>query len=74
MALLVDPADFGGRIDQSVVTSALARSRIANFRMPGSLLDEAYSSPNSDSHKHITGLDSGKRYFQQGTAPWQRMN
>jgi uncharacterized protein (DUF58 family) len=74
MALLVDPTDFGSRFDQSSVISALARSKISSLNMPGSLLEEAYTSLDSRSQKNINGLDSGKRYLKHGSAAWQRMS
>jgi len=73
-ALLVNPTDFGSPVDQSKVTSALAHSRIPYIRMPGSLLEEAYSTSNQGGRKRIAGGETGKRYLQQGRQVWQRMD
>jgi uncharacterized protein (DUF58 family) len=74
MALLVDPTDFGSPVDQHNVTMALAQSRISYQRMPGSLLDEAYSSASRADVNHITGGEALKRYLQQGRQIWQSMD
>ena len=74
VAMLVDPTDFGSPIDQGKVKSALARSRIPTIHMPGSLLEEAYSTSKRAGRMHISGSDTGKRYLQQGRQGWQRMD
>jgi uncharacterized protein (DUF58 family) len=73
-ALLVDPAHFGGAIDQDRVAAALARSRIPYTRMPRSLLEEAYPSLRVGSRERIAGIQTGKRYLHQGRATWQTMD
>jgi uncharacterized protein (DUF58 family) len=74
MALLVDPTDFGSPLDLHKVTRALAQHRIPYQRMPGSLLDDAYSSTSTADGRHITGGESLKRYLQQGRQVWQSMD
>jgi len=74
MALLVDPTDFGSPNDQSNVISALAHSRIPYMRMPGSLLEEAYSTADRRDGKRIKGGETRKRYLQQGRQDWQSMD
>ncbi len=72
--LLVDPTDFSSTIGQDKVITALARSRIPFVRMPGSLLEEAYSSTGQADRRRISSGESGKRYFQQGRQRWQSMD
>ncbi len=74
MSLLVDPADFGNSVDQSKVISALAHSRIPYARMPGSLLEEAYSITAQGVHKQISASGMGKRYLQHGRHSWQNLD
>jgi uncharacterized protein (DUF58 family) len=74
MVMLVDPTDFGSPIDQHKVTIALAHSRIPYLRMPGSLLDEAYSSTNRVDRKRLTGGETLQRFLQQGRQVWQSMD
>jgi uncharacterized protein (DUF58 family) len=74
MAMLIDPTDFGNPVDQDLVTSALARSRIPYMRMPGSLLEEAYSTIERGDHMRISAGETGKRYLQQGRQCWQSMD
>ena len=74
LALLIDPADFGSPVEQKQVLSALAHSRIPYVRMPGSLLEEAYSTSQPGSRKRITTGETGKRYLQQGRQSWQSMD
>jgi len=74
VALLVDPTDFGRPVDQSKVTSALAHNRIPYIRMPGSLLEEAYSISDRGNRRRITGGETGKRYLEQGRQAWQSMD
>ena len=74
LALLIDPADFGSPVEQGQVLSALAHSRIPYVRMPGSLLDEAYSTSEPGSRKRISISGMGKRYLQQGRQSWQSMD
>ncbi len=73
MAVLVDPADFGGKADQSRVVSALSQNRIPYIRMPGSLLEEAYSTLDLARHRQITSAEAGKRYLQQERPNWLNM-
>jgi uncharacterized protein (DUF58 family) len=73
LAMLVDPADFGSPLNQGQVISALARSRIPYVRMPGSLLEEAYSASDGGSRRHLSASDIGKRYLQLGRQRWQSM-
>jgi uncharacterized protein (DUF58 family) len=72
-ALLVDPTEFGSYIDQGRVTAALAHSGIPYTRMPRSLLEEAYSSLGQGSRKRPSGIETGKRYLQQGRTTWQNV-
>ncbi len=74
LAILVDPADFGNPLDQGRVVSALTHSHIPYLRMPGSLLEEAYSTHDQASRIRITTGEAGKRYFQAGRQSWQRMD
>jgi uncharacterized protein (DUF58 family) len=74
LALLVEPADFGSFDDQSKVVSALAHSRIPYAHMPGSLLEEAYSTSIQGAHRRISASRMGKRYIQQGRQSWQSMD
>jgi len=74
VALLIDPADFGNPTDQGEVISALAHSRISCIRLPGSLLEEAYSASNRGYRQRIMAGETGKRYLQQGRQGWQSMD
>jgi uncharacterized protein (DUF58 family) len=74
MALLVDPSDFGSLNNPDKVTSALAHSRIPYARMPGSLLEEAYSISIKGARRRISASGKGKRYLQQGRQSWQNMD
>jgi len=73
MALLVDPIQFGGHVDQAGLVAALAHRGIPVTRMPKSLLAEAYTSNDRDSRKRTRGVDPSKRYLQQGRATWHSM-
>lgn len=70
-ALLVDPADFGSRYLQDQVISALVQSRIPYVRMPGSLLEEAYSASTQSSRRQITATEKSRRVSQAGRQRWQ---
>ena len=74
MAMLIDPTDFGSPVDQGQVISALAHNRIPYLRIPGSLLEEAYSTPERAGQKQISAGKTGKRYLQQGRQGWQSMD
>jgi uncharacterized protein (DUF58 family) len=74
VALLVDPAEFGGSSDQSRLVSALAYSSIPYQHIPRSLLVEAYPSLTEGIHIPSRDRQTGKRYIRQGRAEWQRMN
>jgi uncharacterized protein (DUF58 family) len=74
MALLIDPIDFGGPIDQHKVITALAQSRIPYLRMPGSLLEEAYSASHRVEGKRSKGGETLRRFLQQGRQVWQSMD
>jgi uncharacterized protein (DUF58 family) len=74
MALLVDPTDFASPVDQRKVITSLARSRIPYARMPGSLLEQAYSAGNRAESKRIKGAETLRRYLQQGRQVWQSMD
>jgi uncharacterized protein (DUF58 family) len=74
MSLLVNPADFGGLINQSKVISALAHSRIPYASMPRSLLEEAYSISAQGTRRRIAAGGMGKRYLQRGRQSWQSMD
>jgi uncharacterized protein (DUF58 family) len=70
MAVLVDPTDFGSRVNQSKVISALSRSRIPYVQIHGSLLEKAYSASNLARHKRITSGKMDKQYIHQGRRLW----
>ena len=72
IALLVDPHDFGNPVDQGKVIAALAHSRIPYARIPGALLDEAYSTQKGSAQRRKTN-ETLKRYLQQGRQAWQNM-
>jgi uncharacterized protein (DUF58 family) len=71
MSLLVDPADFGSPADQSKVIVALAYSRIPYVRMPGSLLEEAYSTSVKGTRRRISTGRIGNRDLLQRRQGWQ---
>jgi uncharacterized protein (DUF58 family) len=73
-ALLVDPVEFGGIVEQGKLTAALAKSGVPYRRMPRSLLIEAYSSMREGDRRKPPGLVQGKRYLDQGSASWQSMD
>ena len=73
MAVLVDPADFGARVSQSTVISALSQNHIPYAHIRGSLLEEAYSASNLARHRQITSAQAGKRYLQQERPNWLNM-
>jgi uncharacterized protein (DUF58 family) len=73
MAVLVDPVNFGAKVSQSAVISALSQKRIPYVHIPGSLLGEAYSASNLARHRQITSAETGKRYIQQERPYWQSM-
>ncbi len=70
MALLVDPHSFGKPVDQGRLVRALAYSGIPYMRMTKSLLDEAYSAHERARRQRPGGIETGKRYLQQGGATW----
>ncbi len=77
MALLVDPAEFGGGASgtaggQGGLASVLTRSGIPYARMPRSLLYEAYSTAGRK--EPPGGIESGKRYLRQEKRNWQRID
>ncbi len=74
LSLLVDPTDFGSPAGQSKIISALAQSRIPYARMPGSLLEEAYSTSAQGVRRQISASGLGKRTLQQGSQNWQSMD
>jgi uncharacterized protein (DUF58 family) len=74
MALLINPAEFGGIDNLGSVISTLARNRIPYERMPGSLLEDAYSSNDRGNRKQISAGETRKRYLQQGRQSWQSMD
>jgi uncharacterized protein (DUF58 family) len=74
MALLVDPTNFDNPVDLSKVTSALAHSRIPYTHMPGSLLEEAYSTLNQSRRRQIMIGETRKRYLLHGRQDWQSMD
>ena len=71
--LLVDPRDFGGKTDQNLVTTDLTRRGIPYSRIPGELLEKAYSSTTEDGRKHSGSLVS-QRYLGNRNSTWQRMD
>ncbi len=74
LALLIDPADFESPVSQGQVLSALSHSRIPYVRMPGLLLDEAYSTSDSGRRRRISSGETGKRTLQPGRPSWQSMD
>ncbi len=72
--LLVDPTDFGGGSGQSKVASALARSRVPYWRMPASLLREAYSSVQQGAPGGAPRAAGRQRYLEGNKAAWQRLD
>ena len=74
LSLLVDPADFGNPADQSKIISSLAQSRIPYARMPGSLLEDAYSTSAQSARRRISAVGLGKRVLQHGRQNWQSMD
>jgi uncharacterized protein (DUF58 family) len=74
MALLVDPVEFGGQANQGRLVSALAQRRIPHVRIPRSLLEEAYARVNLGGRKTPGGIETARRYVQQGRADWQSMD
>jgi uncharacterized protein (DUF58 family) len=74
MALLVDPASFGRPVDQASLIRSLAYSSIPYNRMSKALLDEAYASHARSLRTRAGGVETGKRYLQQGIATWQSMD
>jgi uncharacterized protein (DUF58 family) len=68
--LLVDPTDFGSDVDQADVQAALARSRIAFTRMPGSLLRKAYSSSAAAVVERQPGTEYSRRYLRSDGSAW----
>jgi uncharacterized protein (DUF58 family) len=73
-ALLVDPAQFGGPVDQHRVTSALANRGIPYAFGSRALLEEAYPSFDRAVSRQTGEREARRRYFQQGRAGWQRMD
>lgn len=73
VALLVDPAEFGGSVDQSKVIAALAQSGIPFHHMPRSLLEQAYQSPARGSRQDSRKTQTGNRFLQQQRSAWQQM-
>ncbi len=73
-AMLVDPHDFGSskKLDQVILN--LAHSRVPYSQMPGSLLDQAYSSAQHGQARRMSGGETLKRYFQQGRQAWQSID
>jgi uncharacterized protein (DUF58 family) len=72
-ALLVNPGEFDHSLDQRLVVNALARGGIPFASIPRSLLEEAYPSLRGGEQKPPVGLQTRKRYLQQGSASWQQM-
>jgi hypothetical protein len=73
-ALLVDPVDFGGPLDQGRVSAALALNHIPYSSLPRLLLEEAYPSLRQNGKGVSGGIEPGKRYLQQKSATWQSMD
>ena len=73
-AFLVDPGEFGTRIDQGKVSAALANHSIPYNRVPRRMLVEAYPSLEPGVPVRPSQAQSGKRYFRQGGAAWQSMD
>ena len=72
--LLVDPTEFGSRVNQSQVMSALARSGIPYTRMPRSLLAEAYGSFKYRNQIKNAEAEVKKRRPEQSRSAWQSMD
>jgi uncharacterized protein (DUF58 family) len=73
ISLLVNPADFDSPVDQKEVITALVQSRIPFIRMPGALLDEAYSASTQSSRRQISATEKGRRSVQPGRQSWQSL-
>jgi uncharacterized protein (DUF58 family) len=72
-SLLVNPEDFDSSLNQSRVVSALARSGIPFTRIPRLLLEEAYPSLHRGDQKPPVGIQTKKRFLQQGSTSWRQM-
>jgi uncharacterized protein (DUF58 family) len=70
--LLVDPTDFGSDVDQARVRAALTRSRIPFTRMPGSLLQKAYSLSGPAVAEGRPGIGNSRRFLGRGAAARER--
>jgi uncharacterized protein (DUF58 family) len=74
VALLVDPAQFGGPLDQGKVASALAYSGIPFHHISRSLLEEAYPIEIKGFRQKSSDQQKRKRYLKQGRTAWQLMD
>jgi hypothetical protein len=71
---LVDPGEFGSRVDQGRVGAALANHTIPYARVSRRLLVEAYPSLEPGAPVRPRQAESGRRYFRQGGSAWQSMD
>jgi uncharacterized protein (DUF58 family) len=72
--LLIDPAEFGGHALQDQAISSLTKHGIPHFRMPKTLLDQAYASSERVKPPWQAQVDRGIRFWQPGEATWQSMD
>jgi hypothetical protein len=72
-ALLVDPGDFGSPLKQDKVVNALVRKGVPFTAIPRSVLEEAYPTLRRGDQKPLAGIQTRKRYLQQGRSTWQQM-
>jgi len=72
--LLIDPAEFGGLTGQGKTIGALRRYDIPCWRMPKSLLDQAYASSERIAQPEQTPLEGSKRFLHQGRESWQSID
>jgi uncharacterized protein (DUF58 family) len=74
VAFLVDPTDFGSPVGQDRVIVALKGGGIPYRQMPGSLLAEAYATPQQVRHRHIFFGERAKQYSLPGRPAWQSVD
>jgi len=74
VALIVNPIEFGGSVDQNKMLSALAYSGIPYNYVPRSLLEDAYPFLAQVSRKTSHTKASVNRYLKQGRVAWQSMD
>jgi len=72
-ALLVNPGDFDSPLGQEKVINALVRNGVLFTSIPRSVLEEAYPTLRRGDQKPLAGVQTRKRYLQQGRTTWQQM-